>query len=156
LILFLLIATISTVSPAQTFATFLDFDQTNGANPHGTLIQGSDGNFYGTSQFGGTIGYGNVFRITPEGVATSVYSICGQPACMDGYEPIAGLVQGANGKLYGTTPGSVGTIFSIDSENTLTTLHRFCSRPDCADGGGNYCYTDCSCGTVFKLTLDLQ
>ena len=175
--LILVLTAISIASSAQTFTTFLNFDQTNGANPYGTLIQGTDGNFYGTSQFGGTIGYGNVFKITPEGVATSIYSFCRKQDCPDGYEPIAGLVQGANGNLYGTTPGTVGTIFSLNSENALTTLYRFCSRPDCADGydassslvlgadGNLYGTTSAggkvsipcreqygSCGTVFKIT----
>ncbi len=173
----LVIAVAPVFSAAQTFSTLLSFDQTEAANPYATLIQGKDGNFYGTSQFGSTIGYGNVFQVTPDGTATSLYSFCSQPGCTDGYEPTAGLAQASNGNLYGTTPGDVGTVFSLTPEGTLTTLHTFCSQRGCTDGtnpngsmiegsdgnfygtttyGGAYtgpCKTEYgSCGTVFKVT----
>jgi hypothetical protein len=70
------------------------------------LIQGSDGNFYGTIPFGGTStncpgGCGTVFRISPDGSYTNLYFFIGPPT--DGYSPQAGLVQGSDGNLYGTT-----------------------------------------------------
>ena len=58
------------------------FDNTNGANPYSTLIQGSDGSFYGTAQNGGTsddtfYGHGTVFRVATNGALTSLYSFEG-------------------------------------------------------------------------------
>ena len=70
----------------------------DGASPT-SLIQGSDGNFYGTTLFGGQFDYGTVFRITPLGGETVVYSFAGGT---DGAYPSTGLVEIA-GNLYGTT-----------------------------------------------------
>ena len=85
----------------------------DGANPFAGLIQASDGNFYGTTEFGGTSGYGTVFKITPAGAETVLYSFTN--AGVDGGYPQAGLIQGSDGNLYGTTffggTGSVGTVF---------------------------------------------
>ena len=55
-------------SPAETFTTLANFNGI-GANPQSSLVQGADGNFYGTTQDGGANGYGTVFKITPGGVA---------------------------------------------------------------------------------------
>jgi len=58
----------------------------------------------------------------------------------DGHGPAAGLVQAANGLLYGTTSGggasNDGTVFKILPDGTLTTLYSFCSQSACADGKG--------------------
>ena len=73
----------------------------DGANPQAGLVQGSDGNFYGTTyrrrheQLAGT-----VFKISTNGVLTSLYSFTGTN---DGANPQAGLVQGSDGNFYGTT-----------------------------------------------------
>jgi len=86
----------------------------DGAQPLGALIEGSDGNFYGTTFEGGIqdyncsqadyFGCGTVFRITPEGALTTLYSFCPQgDPCYDGDSPIGGLIQDADGILYGTT-----------------------------------------------------
>ena len=73
----------------------------DGANPEAGLVQGSDGNFYGTTYNGGTNGgYGTVFKISPNGALTSLYSFTGGN---DGGYPDAGLVQGSDGNFYGTT-----------------------------------------------------
>jgi len=99
------------------------------------LIQGNDGNLYGTAQVGGF--YGTVFQITPGGVLTTLYTFNG----IDGGEPMGALVQGTDGDFYGTTStggsgpiGAWGTIFRITSTGTLTTLHTF----ENADGAVPY------------------
>jgi uncharacterized repeat protein (TIGR03803 family) len=89
------------------------FSGDDGANPHGTLVQGSDGNFYGTTSFGGASNDGTVFQITPAGSLTTLYSFSGG----DGSHPFAGLVQGGDGDFYGTTfrggAGNSGTVFKL-------------------------------------------
>src|ERR1017187_10553766 len=92
----------------------------DGNGPSGGLVQGSDGNFYGTTAFGGTStncgpGCGTVYRISPRGFYTRLYSFVGSPN--DGAFPFAGLVQGGDGNFYGTTyeggSNGVGTVFSF-------------------------------------------
>jgi uncharacterized repeat protein (TIGR03803 family) len=116
----------------------------DGSQPQAALVLGSDGNFYGTTMFGGAIssfcvsGCGTVFKITPAGLLTTLYSFCVVSSCRDGSDPVAGLVQGTDGNFYGTTPTggtySQGTVFKITPGGTLTTLYRFCSTPPCTDG----------------------
>jgi len=134
-------------SRAQTFTTLLNFDGANGAYPEfGPLIQGTDGNFYGTTFEGGAnnvslctnlgaAGCGTVFKITPGGTLTTLYNFCPKPNCTDGAAPSAGLVLGTDGNFYGTTVGGgslagfcvngCGTVFKITPGGTLTTLHAF-------------------------------
>ncbi len=96
-----------------------NFDLTHGGQPFSPLVQGSDGNFYGTTSQGGTPGYGVVFKITTAGKLTVLHGLNGTT---DGYEPIAGLVQATDGNFYGTAnqggnstncTGGCGTIFRI-------------------------------------------
>src|ERR1035438_9403239 len=168
-------------SPAQTFTTLNSFDGTDGAGPNG-LVQGMDGNFYGTTVLGGATnpcsandgapGCGTVFQIAPTGVLTTLHSFSGT----DGAAPVAGLIQGSDGKFYGTTSlggtNGAGTIFSIIPGGTPVTLYNFCSQTNCADGSnpaaalvqgkdGNFYGTTAGgsgarcpgdCGTVFKIT----
>ncbi|HMA28489.1 MAG TPA: choice-of-anchor tandem repeat GloVer-containing protein, partial [Thermoanaerobaculia bacterium] len=94
--------------------------------PSAVLVQGSDGDFYGTTHGGGANGYGTVFKITPAGELTTLHSFAGFPA---GAGPDAGLVQGSDGDFYGTTggggAGSYGTVFKITPAGELTTLYSF-------------------------------
>jgi uncharacterized repeat protein (TIGR03803 family) len=89
----------------------------DGESPFAGLVEGTDGDFYGTTQEGGAAGYGTIFKITPSGTLTSLYSFCVQPGCPDGASPSAALVQGTDGNFYGTTAhgGSrtAGTVFSL-------------------------------------------
>jgi uncharacterized repeat protein (TIGR03803 family) len=86
------------------------------------LVQATDGNFYGTTGSGGSNGEGEIFRMTPDGTLTVLYSFCSQPSCADGSSPGAGLVQDTDGKFYGVTYaggntscyGGCGTAFSLD------------------------------------------
>jgi uncharacterized repeat protein (TIGR03803 family) len=142
---FLLWATAAVALPAQTFTTLLNFNGTDGEAPTAALVQGIDGNFYGTATTGGAnvncdgIGCGTVFKITPSGALTTLYSFCSLSNCMDGEYPQGALVQGTDGDLYGVTQlGGVnvgcdiygeaeacGTVFKITPGGTLTTLHSF-------------------------------
>src|SRR5580704_11986995 len=65
IVMFLITATVG--ASAQTFQTVITFSETNGAVPTAVLVQGTDGNFYGTTQYGGTSDLGTVFRLTPAG-----------------------------------------------------------------------------------------
>jgi uncharacterized repeat protein (TIGR03803 family) len=79
-------------------------------------VQANDGNFYGTTFADGADYGGTVFKVTPAGTLTALYSFCSQPDCTDGDEPYAGLVQASDGNFYGTTYGgganSGGTVFT--------------------------------------------
>ena len=157
-------------SPAQTFKTLVNFDGNNGKYPYlMTLVQGTDGNLYGTTYAGGLFYDGTVFKITPGGKLTTLHSFDGA----DGAGPIAGLVLATDGNFYGTTVGAgangYGTVFEITAGGTLTTLYSFCSKSGCADGGGpeaalvqatngnfygttNGMYGAIGLGTLFKIT----
>ncbi|HSZ02813.1 MAG TPA: choice-of-anchor tandem repeat GloVer-containing protein [Terriglobales bacterium] len=97
----LLWAASTTAAGAQTFKTLLSFGSSSGRDPEGSLVQGSDGNFYGTTYQGVGLNDGTVFKVTPDGVLTTLRSFHGN----DGYGPVAGLVQGTNGSFYRTTVG---------------------------------------------------
>ena len=112
---------------------------TDGSLPEAGLVQGSNGDFYGTTRAGGAYGGGTFFQITPGGTLTTLYSFCSLSNCADGMWPEAGLIQGSNGDFYGTTYyggayGSNGTVFQITSGGVLTTLYSFCALSGCADG----------------------
>ena len=83
------------------------------------LIQGSDGNLYGTSTVNGTSNGGAVFSVTPNGALATVYSFCFGKQCTGGYYPDGGLVQATNGDFYGTTSRGgthfAGTIFRLST-----------------------------------------
>lgn len=113
--------TIFRISPSGAFATLHKFSDTDGRNPVGGLILGTDGNYYGTTSNGGANGYlaGTVFQITPSGQLTTLYNFCSQGGCADGNEPEGSLMQATNGVFYGTTAegGSQGdgTVFSVST-----------------------------------------
>jgi uncharacterized repeat protein (TIGR03803 family) len=100
----------------------------DGSNPIGPVL-GPDGNFYGTTASGGVNGEGAVFKITPQGKLTTIYSFCTQMACTDGFDARSGIILGSDGNFYGTTyyggTHNLGTIFQITSAGVLTTLHSF-------------------------------
>ena|SRR5271165_3739220 len=110
-------------SPAETFTNLVSFEGSNGQFPWNTpLVQGLDGDFYGTTNKGANVsrscGAGNscgtVFKITPNGALTTLYKFCSQINCTDGVSPYAGLVLATDGSFYGTTPGG-GTPGSFSS-----------------------------------------
>jgi uncharacterized repeat protein (TIGR03803 family) len=105
------------------------------------LIQGNDGNFYGTTSGGGAHGAGTVFKLTPEGIETILYSF---KAGSDGAGG-EGLLQGMDGNFYGTTDSgganNAGTVFKLTPEGVETTLYSFSGNLD-SDGGPSNASTD--------------
>src|ERR1017187_2185978 len=91
-------------SSAQTLTTLDSFNGTDGIAPAATLVQGTDGNFYGTTSSGGANGnFGTVFKVAPDGTLTTLYNFCSQANCVDGANPQASLLLGKDGNFYGTT-----------------------------------------------------
>jgi uncharacterized repeat protein (TIGR03803 family) len=129
------------------YTVIYTFNQTQGANPYGPLVLGTDGNFYGTAELGGTVGStledeGVVFKFTPAGKYTVLYTFCSLANCVDGAYPFAGLVQGSDGNFYGTTQSGgngitdehQGVVFKVTPAGVLTVLYNFCSVTGCTDG----------------------
>jgi uncharacterized repeat protein (TIGR03803 family) len=110
---------------AVIFTNLVSFNQTNGAFPSAGLIQGKDGNFYGTTASGGPGGNGTVFQMTPLGILNNLVSFNNT----NGASPDAGLVQAVDGNLYGTTynggSNNFGTVFQAATNGALTTLATF-------------------------------
>jgi uncharacterized repeat protein (TIGR03803 family) len=141
--------TVFKITPEGKLTTLHSFNGTDGDMPTGTLIQASDGNFYGTTQYGGanpicdgcTQAAGTIFKVTPDGSFTSLYSFCAATNCTDGENPWAGLLQDTDGNFYGTTnqggdPGcfaygtGCGTIFRLDLRlDPFVSLARDSGRP---------------------------
>ncbi len=169
------------LTPAGVFEpvyTFCQSSCTDGAQPTAPLVQGSDGNFYGTTNIGGEgacqFGCGTVFKITPNGVLTTIYSFCSQEGCPDGEFPAGGIVLGPDGNFYGTTSGGgggscwigCGTIFRITPAGAFTTLHTFSGSDGSNPYAGLLLGTDANLygvtssggtqtnygGTLFKIT----
>jgi len=154
--------TVFEITPSGTLTTLHSFDATDGAYPYAGLVQATDGNLYGTTGNGGAnnicnSGCGTVFKITPAGAFTTLYSFCSQPNCADGASPYA-LVQGTDGNFYGATAGGgnisdcnsqgCGTIFKITAGGTLTTLHSF----DGTDGDGPFDVVQATNGNFYGAT----
>ena len=97
----------------------------DGVNPNG-IIQGADGNFYGTTAMGGTSGAGTVFKLTTQGTMTTLASFDGADG---GSNPGAGIIQASDGNFYGTTvlggTAGAGTIFQVTPDGFFTTLYSF-------------------------------
>jgi uncharacterized repeat protein (TIGR03803 family) len=97
--------TVFQLTPASALKTLYSFCSqpgcADGSSPFAGLVQASDGNFYGSTQKGGAHGEGTVYRITPAGTLTRLYSFCSQSGCADGGYPKAALIEGRDGYLYG-------------------------------------------------------
>lgn len=93
----------------------------------------SAGNLYGTTVRGGTLGFGVVYKLSPSGSETVLYSFTGGA---DGGEPDGGVVRDTAGNLYGTTfeggTSNAGTVFRLNTTGEQTVLHSF---TDGSDGG---------------------
>jgi uncharacterized repeat protein (TIGR03803 family) len=143
----------------------------DGAYPNGELIQDSEGNLYGTTRGGGASNlWGTVFKLSKTGKETVLYSFCSTNNCADGAQPSWGVIQDAEGNLYGTTDGGGGvwgTVFKLSKTGKETVLHSFTGGPDGGEslGGliqdlkGNLYGTSFDGGTygrgnVFKLSRE--
>jgi uncharacterized repeat protein (TIGR03803 family) len=144
------------------------------------VILDQKGNLYGTTYFGGAYGEGVVFKLSPEGTDTVLYSFCPQSGCIDGQNPYASLVTDQMGNLYGTTLyggpyeecegyAGCGVVFKLTPKGKETVLYSFCAQEYiCGDGanpyaglvfdkkgnlyGTTYGGGTFRSGTVFKLT----
>jgi uncharacterized repeat protein (TIGR03803 family) len=147
----------------------------DGFYPSSNLVQGTDGNLYGTTPYGGTENKGVIFRVTPQGVYSVLHDFKDGSVTSDGATPECGLIQGADGNYYGTTQdggtSNDGTIYKMALSGgvaTVTILHNFHDGSVVNDGtdpvaallqgsDGNFYGTtanggSAAAGTVFKLT----
>ena len=121
---------------AQTLTYLGQFDGANGGDPYGPLVQAPDGNLYGQAS-GPGFAYGEIFRATPTGQITTLYSFCSQPNCADGNSSTPPIL-GSDGNLYGVAlRGSgggysySGTLYRMTLEGQITTLYTFCPSANC-------------------------
>ena len=167
--------TVFKVTADGSFTLLHSLDADSGYNPRAPLVQGADGAFYGTAYQGGVFGVGTVFKVSADG--SSLFVLRSFDTATGAF-PYAGLVQGPDGALYGTTAGggasNVGTVFRVSADgSSLSLLHSFDSvdstngaYPQAAlvqgrDGafygttlqGGVNC-NGAGCGTVFRVSPD--
>ena len=152
--------TVFKVTPGGTETVLYSFKggATDGAYPHGSLIQASDGNFYGMTNQGGSYnavlgGDGVIFEITPAGNETVLHSFGGPTT--DGAYPVGSLVQGSDGNFYGMTQdggaNNSGTVFKVTSGGSETVLHSFGPAKDGDSPGGSLIQG--SDGSFYGLTF---
>jgi uncharacterized repeat protein (TIGR03803 family) len=161
----------SVSTEAQTFTKLANFNNNNGDGPEfAGLVQATNGNYYGTTQYGGkNADSGVVFQITPAGKLNDIYSFCSQANCTDGARPWSTPVFASDGSFYGTTylggSSGSGTVYKMTIGGKVTTLHSFCSTQPCGDGqlpvglveasNGNFygaTYGGTISGTIFEVT----
>lgn len=166
------------ISNAQTFKVFHSFSFSDGDSPNGGLIRDSSGNFYGTTQFGGSSNRGVVFKLDSKGNETILYTFTGGS---DGGIPIGRVIRDSGGNLYGITSlggdstCGCGTVFKLTKSGSLKVLHSFKGgkdgvqnqgQPDlglvmvngdlygsASFGGVSGCDGSLGCGILFKVTL---
>jgi len=125
--------TVFRMTPSGAVTTLISFTGNaggnKGSNPYGKLLLGSDGNFYGTTEYGGAGGYGTVFKMTPNGILTTLVEFTGNGTSNKGSYPYGALVQVSDGSFYGTASrggaSNYGTVFKMTSTGVLTTLVEF-------------------------------
>jgi len=122
----------------STSTTLYNFDGPSGEFPIGGLVEGLDGNLYGTTTAGGSGNDGVVFRITPTGTYSVVYNFDHLNQFLQGYQAFAGLVLGSDGNLYGSTvfggENGYGTIFQLTYSGGYSVLYNFAA----SSGDGAY------------------
>ncbi len=119
---------------AQSLSVLYSFTGSpDGQYPNAVPVMDTAGNLYGTTEYGGTSGYGTVFKLDASGNETVLHSFTGSP---DGQDPYAALIMDKAGNLYGATyrggASGYGTVFKLDTSGNETVLHSFTNS---ADGG---------------------
>lgn len=115
--------TVFKITALGTFETLHAFSgEEDGAYPFAGLTLATDGNFYGTTSGGGTSGYGAVFKITPAGAFSMLYSFRNAE---DGAVASPGVIQAADGNLYGAT--TTGVLYRLTLAGAFTPLHTLIS-----------------------------
>jgi uncharacterized repeat protein (TIGR03803 family) len=155
------------------FTVLRNFDYPGGAYPYAGLLQGMDGALYGTAYQGGSNGPGTAFKLNTDGTGFTVLKSFSYGSDQGaGAYPYAGLLEGTDGRLYGTTiqggTGSYGTVYQLNTDGTgFNVLHNFdyytgaypyaarlVQGTDGALYGTTYYGGSGSYGTVFKLNTD--
>jgi len=142
-----------TPTPVQSYAVLHSFFGVSlpkdGIQPSSGLLQGSDGNLYGMTPFGGTganisgyaqTGSGTIFKISPEGIYSIVHNFCDGTVTNDGAMPCGALIQGTDGNFYGVTESGglygFGTVFKVTPQGVVTIMHSFYYGTAPHDGAG--------------------
>jgi uncharacterized repeat protein (TIGR03803 family) len=112
--------TVFKITPGGVFTLLHSFSGSDGEFPVGGLVQGENGDFYGTTMEGGAFSIGTVFEITSSDTFTSLLSFGG---ANEGGEPLAPLIQATDGNFYGTT--YYGTVFQLTPAGGLRTMFAF-------------------------------
>jgi uncharacterized repeat protein (TIGR03803 family) len=162
--------TVFNIDSNGTLSTLWSFSGTkpdlDGENPYSGLVEGSDGNFYGTTVAGGEFGKGTAYQVSPWGSVTILWSFSGA----DGASPYAPLQEGSEGIFYGTTTAGgangKGTVFTVTSDSELFPVFSFSGKADGANPytgltlgeDGSYYGTTLhggtsNAGTLFKQTF---
>jgi uncharacterized repeat protein (TIGR03803 family) len=161
--------TIFKISASGAFASLYSFTYgADGVYPSAGLVQGDNGYFYGTTDYGGTGESGTMFEIDGGGTLTTLYTFA---ASTTGFSSKSGLIQGADGYFYGTSMrGGLsavfghGYIFRLGASGSFTNLHNFSTTDGFApeggliQGGDGYFYGTTSLGgargfgTVFRIS----
>jgi len=157
--------TIFKITPAGVLTTLHSFSGSDGAFPNG-LVQGTDGNFYGTTQQCGAnsahlINAGTVFKMTRSGKVTTLYNFCSQPSCTDGGTPGSAPIQALDGNFYGTTFGGGlsggGVVYKITPKGKYTVLADVGGSPSgplVQASDGNFYGTAARAHSAFKMASD--
>lgn len=123
------------------------------------VIEGTDGNFYGTTAASGNGGGGTIFRISPTGQFKLLYTFCSLAKCADGSTPYFPPVQSSDGNFYGTTyAGGVaggGVVYELTPSGTYTVLHNFCGQSgmNCKTGGNPSTVIADNKGNIFGTSV---
>ncbi len=106
----------------NTVTTLHSFSGTDGIDPTSSIVFDNSGDLYGTCDFGGANGEGDVYELN------STFTVLHSFAGADGQHPISGVVLGSDGNLYGTAlngPQSSGEVYQVTPSGTLTVLYAF-------------------------------
>ncbi len=138
------------ISSSGTFTSLYSFSGSDGSSPQAGLAQVGT-NFYGTASYGGDSDQGTVFSISASGAFSNMYSFTGGN---DGANPLAEMVRGTDGNLYGTTfnggTNGLGAVFKMSTNGAFTSLYSFAGNDGAYPQGGLVQAND---GNFYGVTL---